>query len=348
MAKVFQKDTNGTLTTSLVSYYKLEGNSNDFYGSNNGTDTSVTYGSSYGKVNEGADFGSASNTTTPLWLSSNATFSYAFWVYVPNTSLQGVFVSNGHTNLSVGSGVAVGVGGAGSSATFQTTGNQLIVLASGVAWMPTGANLGTGWHFVVVTRDGTTMKAYIDNVQTPTLTASTATPNTPSGNGWFDMGDTTNQFANFVGYLDEIGIWSKVLSSQEITDLYNSGAGQTMVTAYPTVASVTMMNAASRYATATYHLAIAWVRSASVSMMNSASRLATATYHLAISWTRTASVSMMNSASRHATAAWFESLVFVRTASVSIMNGAARYAKATKQFIIKIGNTIRWNFFTWD
>ncbi len=48
MAKQFQYDPTGTLTTGLVSYYKMEGNSNDFWGTNNGTDTSVTYGTAIG------------------------------------------------------------------------------------------------------------------------------------------------------------------------------------------------------------------------------------------------------------------------------------------------------------
>ena len=42
----FQVNTlsGGSLTTGLVSYWNMQGNSNDYYGSNNGTDTSVSYG----------------------------------------------------------------------------------------------------------------------------------------------------------------------------------------------------------------------------------------------------------------------------------------------------------------
>ena len=235
LTKMFQVHTlsGGSLTTSLVSYYPMQGNSNDYWGTNNGTDTSMSYGNTYGKVNEGGDFGSASNITTSLWLSSNSVFSYAFWVYVPNNNLTGIFLSNGNNNDITGSGVAVGVGasgaGAGANPAFGAgTGNALIVLSGGVAWQYSTTGIGTGWHFIVVTRDGTTMKAYIDTVQTSALASATAVPNTPSGNSWFDTGSTSNQFTNFVGYMDEVGIWSKALSTQEITDLYNGGAGQTM------------------------------------------------------------------------------------------------------------------------
>lgn len=35
------------------------------------------------------------------------------------------------------------------------------------------------------------------------------------------------------GYMDEVGIWSKVLSSTEISDLYNGGNGNTMMEVFP-------------------------------------------------------------------------------------------------------------------
>lgn len=89
-------------------------------------------------------------------------------------------------------------------------------------------------------------------------------------------------------------------------------------------------------------------RGATVNIMNGASRFATASYHLAITWARSASVTIMNAASRYATASWSELIVWVRSASVSMMNAASRYAKATKALIIKISSTIRWGFWTFD
>jgi len=52
MAKIFQVDTDGTLNTSLLSYYKLE-DAKDYYGSNDlSAAGTVTYVS--GKVNNAA------------------------------------------------------------------------------------------------------------------------------------------------------------------------------------------------------------------------------------------------------------------------------------------------------
>ena len=43
------------LTDNLISYWKFEGNSNDSIGANNGTDTTVSYNSSYGKIGQGVN-----------------------------------------------------------------------------------------------------------------------------------------------------------------------------------------------------------------------------------------------------------------------------------------------------
>jgi hypothetical protein len=47
--------------SNLASYYRFEGNSNDAKGSNNGSDTSISYGSSYGEFGQGASFNGGSS-----------------------------------------------------------------------------------------------------------------------------------------------------------------------------------------------------------------------------------------------------------------------------------------------
>lgn len=126
------------------------------------------------------------------------------------------------------------------------------------------------------------------------------------------------------------------------------GSVTTVGATYARIASIALMNAASRYATATYNHLVTLVRTASVSMMNSASRFAAVTYDLAITWARTASVSMMNAASRYAAAAWGEITIWTRSASMNMMNAASRYAVATRALIIKISSVIRWDFWTFD
>src|ERR1051326_1866471 len=46
---------------ALVSYWRFEGNSNDSKGSNNGSDTSITYSSGNGNFGQGAGFNGSSS-----------------------------------------------------------------------------------------------------------------------------------------------------------------------------------------------------------------------------------------------------------------------------------------------
>lgn len=48
------------LTDNLISYYKLDSNSNDSVGTNNGTDTSVSYVA--GKIGNAASFNGSTST----------------------------------------------------------------------------------------------------------------------------------------------------------------------------------------------------------------------------------------------------------------------------------------------
>jgi Concanavalin A-like lectin/glucanases superfamily len=81
------------------------------------------------------------------------------------------------------------------------------------------------WHHVVMTWDGTTLKAYLDNVAgTPQAYSSSVTEGTN-----FTLG------ANYPGtfylapsmLLANVRIWSRALTSTEVTSLYNSGHSQT-------------------------------------------------------------------------------------------------------------------------
>ena len=226
MAKLFQIDTGGTLLTKLVSYFKLE-DVNDFYGTNHLTNfNAATFQA--GKVNNGAKF----NGTTQYLLRANAlsaattNISMFGWVYIPTTSEKGIFWHNGKNAAGSGyNGYSLGVGNTNA----DTLGNNLIGLADGVAWFNFAKAIGAGWHFVGMTRDATTWRGYVDNVVSattftnnpviPTLDFMIGVDAPADGAGaryWKDM-------------VDELGFWTKVLSAQERTDLYNGGAGQTMV-----------------------------------------------------------------------------------------------------------------------
>jgi hypothetical protein len=82
------------------------------------------------------------------------------------------------------------------------------------------------WHFGVVTYDSSTgiAQIYIDgSLDTSANTGGTGTPANVS------IGVSPYGGTLFNGSLDEIGLWNRVLTSGEISSLYNSGTGRTLV-----------------------------------------------------------------------------------------------------------------------
>jgi hypothetical protein len=230
--KFFRKDTNGTLTTSLVSYWNMQGNSNDFWGTHNGTDTAITYSTGNGKVNQGAGFdGSTSKITfTSSDTMPTSALSVFGWIKVSsfNTLGQPVLVGGTGSNNAAWffRTTATASGETSQGIAFEIWGNVAVYSNANVLTAGTWACVGFKW-------DGTNITLYVNGVDvTNTRGGSNKTPpgwalNNNGGIGYAFGGTTCNAHMN--GCIDELAYWSKALSSTEISDLYNGGAGQTMI-----------------------------------------------------------------------------------------------------------------------
>lgn len=221
------------LTDSLISYWKLDeasGDAIDAHGSNDLTDTN-TVGSTTGVVGNCRDF--ERGNSEYFSLADNADLStgdidYTLTAWFNPESLPGNYItyaiatkgtSTGNQReytvfLTTSSGVTtlqVMVSSAGTAAT------QVTVTSSAT---PTAGS----WFFVVIWHDST---ANTINIQVNNGTVDSTSHSTGSfdGTGPFSIG-SFGGFANrFDGLIDEVGFWKRVLTSQERTDLYNSGAG---------------------------------------------------------------------------------------------------------------------------
>lgn len=97
------------------------------------------------------------------------------------------------------------------------------------------------WTYLTATYDGTTgengMKLYINGVNVANQTLSlTGMANSTGDNvlGYYGFGGTSS----FIGRIDEVGIWSRELTQEEVINLYNSGLGctyQSCTVAFPTI-----------------------------------------------------------------------------------------------------------------
>lgn len=229
MAKHFQVDTGSTLTTNLVAYYKLE-DVNDYYGAFTLTNTN-TVAFNAGKISNAANFGSANTnknltTTNTLGINGGA-ISLACWVNITTAPASGNFATivQQDNNSSI---VQYDFYYQNNAGTLRLDFWRYKV-ANGLEGPSYNVTLTPGtWYHLVFTYDGTNIRGYVNGslVAGPTTASGTGSGSLIDG---FRIGSTIDDALYLSGLVDECGVWTKALSTTEITDLYNSGSGQTMV-----------------------------------------------------------------------------------------------------------------------
>ena len=224
-----------SLLTSLSAYYKLDGNPNASFGSNNGANgVGVVYGS--GIINQGLVC-SGSNSYIGIPDSSdftfgNTDFGISFW-FKRNTL--------GTQQWIMGQIAGSGYNTTGSIIMQFTAANKLQIdnfsLSFDTVVLDPLAITDTNWHHCVYTRSGTIFYLYIDNVLR--VSVDTVTPYSLNDVPYqFSIGKAGEYFGStFVGSLDEVGFWKQSLLPY-VSALYNAGAGLT----YPFDTSVGPIN----------------------------------------------------------------------------------------------------------
>jgi len=234
----------GDLSTSLVSYWEMEEESGtrvDSHGSNDLTDNNTVLYSASGIQNNAADFevdnseylsitdgnqtgldvgAGGADWSISLWVKSESTDGDSFTLISKflNTGNQRTFrfyVSDRSDAHADGDDINMLISQTGADA-----GNVTLTF-----------DLGTGtwwshdtWYHIVFTSNGTNEhKVYVDDNLIETIT-TTATPYN-STSAWVIGGHNEGPYDNMDGLIDEVGVWSKVLTSTEVAALYNSGSG---------------------------------------------------------------------------------------------------------------------------
>lgn len=217
------------LTDNLISFWELEeasGTREDAHGANDLTEVGAVANAA-GKVGNAVDF----EFTDSLYLSrsdnadlsvGDIDFTWACWVNAESFQAaadQYIFIKGNEGTIEYylrvsGSGIEVKFGVYGSSG----FGNQ------GAAGINAFLSTGT-WYFIVGWHDATadTVNIQINN-GTPTSVAHSAGAH--DGAATFYLGDyATGGTRNWDGLVDQLAFWKRVLTSDERTTLYNSGAG---------------------------------------------------------------------------------------------------------------------------
>jgi len=232
------------LRDSMVSWWEMNetsGTRYDAHGSYNLTDyNTVGYGT--GKKNNAADFESTNseNLRYPggIGLSSDSDFSISMWLnYESITGGKNLFSYN----------VENGSNGNQVYADFNFVGANILRFLSGsevttsYTWSSFALNT---WYHVVFTMDYNTtngVKIYINGVNVATGNSGSNSINGVTQSnfalGVMQFGGGSLYGLYHDGLMDEVGVWSRVLTSDEVTALYNSGNGLDYAGTAPTVAS---------------------------------------------------------------------------------------------------------------
>jgi hypothetical protein len=228
----FQIDSDNTLTTGLVSYWKLNeniasGERFDSYGPNNLLDATGNIATGTGPgievPNIAANFG-ASNSTKYLYNASDlgiASGSVTFTGWVKSES------GNGNPSWLIGSRTQPPDNDIDQGITAEGTADMRVKRLSNTNdSVSNSVNIEDGnWHFVAFRWDGSTIWGNVDSSTVVTVASSHTTGNGNSSNLFLLGSHPTAPLQNWSGLIADVGVWSRKLSNQEISDLYDGGHG---------------------------------------------------------------------------------------------------------------------------
>lgn len=202
---------------NLISYWRMEWNSNDSKWSNNGTDANITYWSSYGKFWQWASFnGSNSYISIP----DNDAFDFGSWNFTISYWINITDLSNSPSPLA--------------KWIYNSNWRYITYTASLLqficySWWVKGTTFSHWvslwkWEHYAYVRSWTNGKRYKNWVEQTLATDNTIWTITANSSNMI-IWQFTNLASNKLnGSLDDIAIFSRDLSSTEITTLYKTGA----------------------------------------------------------------------------------------------------------------------------
>jgi hypothetical protein len=152
--------------------------------------------------------------------------SIGAWIKTSDASTfasPGGYVAGHYINISTPSeqdGYAIWVSPAGKGICGFANTASVGASVSGTTNVNDGA-----WHFLVCTRSGTTVTLYVDGKSEGAPAALTGSTN---NSGFFTIGRANTNLAQknyFKGSIDEVGVWNRSLSVDEINHVYNCRTG---------------------------------------------------------------------------------------------------------------------------
>jgi hypothetical protein len=221
---LFAQIPNNVPTNGLVGWWPFNGNANDESGNNNnGSGTAVVLSSDrFGNANKAYYFNGINSFITILHSNSIAITNGTINAWVKTTSTQEMQILK-KSNYSNASGEQFGLtlnytptNKVDWSVKYNSSCNAF------VGWRSyfSGTSVADGnWHMITVTINSFSIGLYVDGV----FLGSTTTPNSQSDFCTSPLEFGRNWASNlrwYEGDMDDIGMWNRVLTAQEIRILY--------------------------------------------------------------------------------------------------------------------------------
>jgi hypothetical protein len=217
-------------TNGLVGFWPFNGNANDVSGNGkNGTVNGATLTSDrFENNNKSFSFGGNLQSTIGIDLGlPYGDFTISFWLNALDTTMNSIMDWRNTSNqLPV---LNFSFNGSGFTALLRDNINSATVDV-----IPNFSPTTNSWYFITLTKNSNQLTFYIDGLikTTKNYTQSSWTLNRLTlGNNYYD-----STFF-YTGKIDDIGIWNRALTAQEITNLYRV-CGDNIITNQPTNANV--------------------------------------------------------------------------------------------------------------
>lgn len=218
----------GAITDNLKVSYKFDessGNATDdsgngFTATNSGI-VGVTYGSAL--INNGAIFGVANSyfNVAGLQTYQPTNFTLNVWVYRATglTTFTNAIASFDDNDIDIGVGGSLNANP--NTVVVEVWNGSSTDVCHSTATIPNNT-----WTMITVDRSSNVTHIYINAGSNDTAGTCTSTPFWESPDTAFHISADANGVGrSFGGTMDIYAIWDRVLTSQERTDIYNSGAG---------------------------------------------------------------------------------------------------------------------------
>jgi hypothetical protein len=208
------------LKNRLVGYWPLDDDILDYSGNNHNGYLIGAPTQTVGKVNGAYAFSvtnyiGVSNTAA---LNVSTALTFAAWVYRTSSASMGI--------------AAKRVQGSDNSYELWHLATDIPTFSIWVSNAQTAVEstntvLANNWGYIVGTYNGAEMNIYVNGVKSASTITKTGPIDTTTDR--FNIGMSYNTATyGYIGTIDEVALWNRALSAEEIAELYNSGNGKSL------------------------------------------------------------------------------------------------------------------------